>query len=47
MNRNQGWTIIQVMLVLLIAGFVLAFAADYLVDRRCAEDPARQICAKQ
>lgn len=46
-NKNKGWTIVQTMVAVLIAGIVLALAADYLIDRRCAEDPAREMCAKR
>lgn len=47
MNRNKGWTIIQTMLAVLVAGIVVAFVSDYLIEKRCAEDPAREMCARR
>jgi hypothetical protein len=42
--RQQGRTIIQTMLILLVVGLVGAYAADALLDYRCANDPARKFC---
>ena len=47
MNRNTGWTIVQTMLAVLVAGIVLALVTEYLIDRRCVEEPAREMCAKR
>lgn len=47
MKRSAGWTIVQVMLAVLVAGLFLAFATEYLIERRCAQDPAREMCAKR
>jgi hypothetical protein len=44
-NRNEGWTIIQTMAVLLVVGILLALATNYLIDRRCEADPSRALCA--
>lgn len=46
MKKNQGWTIIQTMVAVLIAGLALAFVTEYLIDERCAEQPSREMCAR-
>ena len=45
MNNSKGWTIIQTMVALLIAGVVAAFAVDWVIEKRCEEDGSRWICA--
>ncbi|GIZ50429.1 hypothetical protein [Noviherbaspirillum aridicola] len=47
LNRNTGWTIVQTMLAVLVAGIVLTLAADYLIERRCEEDPSREMCVRR
>ncbi|MEC4718710.1 hypothetical protein RY831_06100 [Noviherbaspirillum sp. CPCC 100848] len=44
--KQQGWTIIQTMIVLLIAGLVGAYAVNYLIDKRCEADPSRSVCSQ-
>jgi type II secretory pathway pseudopilin PulG len=44
--KQQGWTIIQTMIALLIAGIVGAIAVRAIIDMRCEEDATRSICAK-
>lgn len=45
MSDNKGWTIIQRMIALLIAGAIGALAVDALIGKRCEDDPSRWICA--
>lgn len=44
--KQQGWTIIQTMIVLLIAGLVGGYAVSYLIDKRCEADPSRSVCSQ-
>jgi Tfp pilus assembly protein PilE len=44
--KQQGWTIIQTMIVLLIAGLIGAYAVSYVIDKRCEEDPSRSVCSQ-
>ena len=43
---QAGWTIIQTMVALLVAG-VAAAVVDILIDKRCEADAARWICARR
>ncbi|MFC7518404.1 hypothetical protein ACFQUU_25665 [Herbaspirillum sp. GCM10030257] len=45
--KQQGWTIIQTMIALLIAGIVGTIAVRAIIDKRCEEDATRSICAKR
>jgi prepilin-type N-terminal cleavage/methylation domain-containing protein len=45
MRQAKGFTIIQLMVVLLIAGIVASFVVDFIIDKRCEADPSRQLCA--
>ncbi|WP_156396397.1 hypothetical protein [Noviherbaspirillum sp. Root189] len=45
--KQQGWTIIQTMIVLLILGIVGTIAVRAIIDMRCEEDATRSICAKR
>ncbi len=45
MHASRGWTIVQIMTALLVAGIVAAVAVEVVIDLRCEADPARQICA--
>jgi competence protein ComGC len=45
MRRNKGLTIIQLMLILLVLGIVAKVAIDFMMDKRCEDDPALQWCA--
>jgi hypothetical protein len=47
MKRQQGLTIIQIMVLLLIAGVVGSVIVNYIIDERCESDPSRTICAKK
>lgn len=47
MKRGDGFTIIQVMVILLVVGIVLWAAAKALIDRRCSDDPAAALCASR
>lgn len=44
--KQQGWTIIQTMVVLLIAGLIGAYAVSYVIDKRCEADPSRSACSQ-
>lgn len=47
LRRMQGLTIIQTMVILLIAGFAGLFLVNYLIDKRCEENPATDMCASR
>lgn len=44
-HSQRGWTIVQTMVALLIAGIVVYLAVEIVIDKRCEEDPTRSICA--
>ncbi len=44
LRRMQGLTIIQTMVILLIAGIAGLFLVNYLIDKRCEENPAAEMC---
>lgn len=44
MTKTAGFTIIQLMLVLLIAGLAGSFLVDVLIDKRCESDPTSSLC---
>jgi Tfp pilus assembly protein PilE len=46
MKRPKGLTIIQLMVILLIAGIVASFVVKVIKDKRCEADPTRVICTK-
>lgn len=43
-SRISGLTIIQLMLVLLIAGVLGSVAVNYIIDKRCENVPALSLC---
>ncbi|WP_158597874.1 hypothetical protein [Noviherbaspirillum saxi] len=45
--KEKGWTIIQTMIALLIAGIIGSIAVRAIIDMRCEEDPSRSFCAKR
>jgi len=45
--KQQGWTIIQTMIALLIAGILGMIAVRAIIDLRCEDDATRSICTKQ
>ena len=47
MKKQGGLTIVQLMVVLFIAGIVGWFVVDYLIDKRCEADPAGSLCAER
>ncbi|HJW56410.1 MAG TPA: hypothetical protein VJ577_14165 [Burkholderiaceae bacterium] len=47
MKRSGGFTIIQVMVILLVVGIVVWAAANALIDQRCRDDPAATLCASR
>jgi len=42
--RQKGLTIIQLMLVLLVAGFLGSYIVDLLIDKRCESSPGSTLC---
>ena len=44
MHSEHGWTIVQIMTTLLIAGIVAAVAVEVVIDWRCEAEPTRSIC---
>jgi len=47
MKKAKGLTIIQLMVVLFIAGIVGWIVVDVIIDKRCEADPAKPICAER
>lgn len=47
MKRNQGLTIVQLMVVLLIVGIVGWFVVDFIIDKRCEGDATSQLCVQR
>ncbi|MET0963803.1 MAG: prepilin-type N-terminal cleavage/methylation domain-containing protein, partial [Noviherbaspirillum sp.] len=45
-NQN-GLTIIELMIVLLVAGVAGSFALNAIIDHRCERDPAASICTEK
>lgn len=45
MRKAKGLTIVQLMVVLLIAGIVGWFVVDIIIDMRCEADPSKALCA--
>jgi hypothetical protein len=43
--HQKGLTIIQLMLILLVAGIVGAYVVDVLIDKRCDSSPSQTLCA--
>ncbi len=46
MTKKLGFTIIQLMIVLLIAGLAGSFLVNALIDKRCESDPSSSLCTK-
>lgn len=44
-RKMRGLTIIQTMVILAILGIVGSLLFNYIIDKRCEADPAREICA--
>ncbi|HEV2610335.1 MAG TPA: hypothetical protein VGU61_08725 [Noviherbaspirillum sp.] len=47
MTKTAGFTIIQLMFVLLIAGLAGSFLVDALIDKRCESDPSSSFCTNK
>jgi prepilin-type N-terminal cleavage/methylation domain-containing protein len=47
MRRMKGLTIVELMVVLLIAGIVGWFVVDFIIDKRCESDPSKALCVKR
>jgi Tfp pilus assembly protein PilE len=46
LKKQQGLTIIQLMMVLFIAGIVGYFVIQKVVDYRCSQDPSASMCQR-
>ena len=44
--KQNGLTIIELMVVLLIAGIAGSYAFSAIIEYRCERDPAASICAR-
>jgi hypothetical protein len=44
MQHQKGLTIIQLMLILLIAGLVGSYVIDILIEKRCESSPNKTLC---
>lgn len=47
MKRDGGFTIIQIMVVLFIAGIVVWAATETIIDKRCEDNPSAALCASR
>jgi Tfp pilus assembly protein PilW len=45
--RQSGLTIIQLMIILLIAGILGSFIVDLLIEQRCERAPDKELCHKK
>lgn len=43
---QRGLTIIQLMVILLVAGVLGSIAVRYLIDKRCEAEPTAKVCAR-
>jgi Tfp pilus assembly major pilin PilA len=46
-KRQKGLTIIQLMVLLLIAGIAGSVLLKIVIEHRCQSDPSTPLCAKQ
>lgn len=44
MIRAKGFTIVQLMVVLLVLGIVGWFVVDAIIEKRCEENPTKELC---
>lgn len=44
MSRTRGYTIVQIMVLLLLLGIVLWASVNALIGWRCRDDPAAALC---
>jgi hypothetical protein len=42
--HQKGLTIIQLMLILLVAGIAGAYLVDILIEKRCESSPSKTLC---
>lgn len=45
MQRADGFTIVQIMVALLIAGILAWAVTEAIIDKRCAGDTSAALCA--
>lgn len=45
--HQKGLTIIQLMLILLVAGLVGSYAVDFLIAKRCEAAPEKAMCEER
>jgi len=46
-TKRKGLTIIQLMVVLFIAGIVGWIVVDVIIDKRCEADPSKPMCVER
>jgi hypothetical protein len=44
-KKSKGLTIVQTMLIVLVAGIAIAIVTDFIIDKRCEAEPARAMCS--
>jgi uncharacterized protein YneF (UPF0154 family) len=47
MKKENGLTIVQLMVLLLIAGVVGSFLVEFIIDKRCEDNPSTALCANR
>jgi hypothetical protein len=47
MKQPKGLTIIQLMVILIIAGIVGSVIVDIIIDKLCEAAPTKQICTNR
>ena len=47
MKKQRGLTIIQVMLIVLVAGIVGSLAVRLIIDKRCQDNPSISMCEQR
>jgi hypothetical protein len=45
MRQVRGFTIVQLMTVLLVLGIAGWFAVEFIIDKRCDANPSKELCA--
>ncbi|WP_158590482.1 hypothetical protein [Noviherbaspirillum cavernae] len=45
MKQAKGFTIVQTMVILFVAGIIGWFAVDAIIDKRCETEPSGAMCA--
>jgi hypothetical protein len=45
--REKGLTIVQTMVLLFVLGIVGTIVVNYVIDKRCEAEPAKQMCSER